>query len=110
MVECGDRPQGQRSRLMATLTYTYTQTFSVVSFADPYKQCTACGGWVDGVLDKPGPAVVVPCEHEGGYRDVCPSWSPVDGCGCADYTARYPDDPISHPMRPRPTADDGKVY
>lgn len=95
---------------MSTLTHTYTRTHNTIDFADPYKRCVRCSAWIDGVLDTLGPTVVVPCEHTSGYRDVCPSWSPVDGCGCADYNARHPDDPIIHPMRPRPAADDGKVY
>lgn len=93
---------------MITLTYTYTRTHNTIHFADPYKQCRKCLAWVDGVLDAPGPTVVVPCEHQSDYRDVCPSWGPVDGCGCAAYSAAHPHDPIVHPMRP--PADDGKVY
>ncbi len=86
---------------MATITRTYTRTHNTITFADPYKQCLKCGGWVDGVLDAPGPPIVTPCEHEGTYKDVCPSWSPVDGCSCHEYGWK-------HPMRP--PADDGKVY
>lgn len=76
-------------------------------FADPYKQCEACGEWVDGV----GVAVpeLIPCGHRSHYRDICPSWSPVDGCGCAAYSKAHPDNPISHPMRPV-CLGDGKVY
>lgn len=53
-------------------------------FADPYKTCRDCGGWVTGVLDRPGPFVVLPCRHQSGYVNVCPSWSPVDGCRCLE--------------------------
>lgn len=81
------------------MTCTYTRTSNAISYADPYKQCLRCGGWVDGVLDAPGPIIVIPCEHESDYRDLCPSWGPVDGCRCPAGT---------HPMRP--PADDGKVY
>ncbi len=81
------------------LTVTRTRTYNATLFADPYKQCQQCGGWIDGVLDNPGPSILVPCEHQGGYRDVCPSWGPVDGCRC-------PAD--SHPMRT--PSDDGKTY
>ena len=82
-----------------TLTVTHTSVYNAIQFADPYKQCEACGGWVDGVLDAPGPVIVLPCEHQSSYRDVCPSWSPVDGCRCPEG---------SHPLRtPLP---DGKVY
>lgn len=84
---------------MAVLTRTYTRTHNEIVFADPYKQCEQCGGWIDGALDAPGPMIVAPCEHQSHYRDVCPSWGPIDGCTCPAGT---------HPMRP--VADDGKVY
>ena len=71
------------------LTHTFTRTYNSSTFSDPYKQCLRCGGWIDGALigddgqPIPGPLTVVPCEHQDGYRDVCPSWGPVDGCTCA---------------------------
>jgi hypothetical protein len=67
-----------------TLTHTTTQTYAVRRFADPYKQCIQCGNWIIGVLDKPGPLVLVPCHHQSDYRDVCHSWGPVRGCRCAE--------------------------
>lgn len=55
----------------------------VTLFADPYKKCDTCHCWIDGALDTDsGPLVLIPCGHSA-YRDLCPSWSPVDGCGCA---------------------------
>jgi hypothetical protein len=86
-----------------TLTHTYTRTSNRVTFADPYKQCCKCNGWVTGSLVKPGPLVVLPCEHESDYRDVCPSWGPVNGCRCAEFPwgAGY------HGVPPRPI--DGQV-
>ncbi len=52
-------------------------------FADPYKRCRSCGAWVDGVEEvRRGPGENIPCRHETSYDDVCPSWSPVDGCKC----------------------------
>jgi hypothetical protein len=69
-------------------------------FADPYKKCSTCGHWVDGVQDAAGGLMLVPCGHRGDYQDVCPSWSPVSGCGCAEYSKRHPDQPIVHEMRP----------
>jgi hypothetical protein len=87
---------------MATITRTYTRTHNAVNFADPYKQCLKCGGWVDGFLRPPGPSIVTPCEHQSDYKDVCPSWGPVDGCTCAERG-------WTHPMR-TPTPGDGKVY
>jgi hypothetical protein len=55
----------------------------IVRFADPYKVCRTCGQWITGV-DESGPRTgwTVPCHHSGSYDDVCPSWSPVDGCQC----------------------------
>lgn len=70
----------------------------LVLFADSYKRCLTCGEWVEGYFDLPegsGAPVLVPCGH-ASYRDVCASWSPVDGCGCEDYNAAHPDDPIVH--------------
>jgi hypothetical protein len=84
------------------LTRTYTRTYNTVTFSDPYKKCCHCGQWIDGVLDKPeGPLIVVPCEHESAYRDLCSSWGPVDGCTCPDG---------SHERRPRPVWGDGHIY
>lgn len=85
---------------MSVLTRTHTRTRNATLFADPYKKCERCGGWIDGALDVPGPLVLVPCEHRASYRDVCPGWGPVDGCTCP---------PGEHDMRP-PTPGDGKVY
>lgn len=87
---------------MAVLTRTHTTTYNVTEFADPYKKCEKCNQWVDGALDAPGPLIIVPCEHRSNYRDVCPSWGPVDGCRCKAAG-------IEHDMRP-PTPGDGKVY
>lgn len=86
-----------------TITVTHTRTHNTIDFADPYKQCLKCGGWVDGVLDAPGPTIVVPCEHQSDYRDVCPSWSPVDGCHCIE-SLGFRDHPVRTPT------NDGKVY
>lgn len=94
---------------MAVLTRTHTRTHNTIDFADPYKKCLRCDAWIDGVLDTAGPTIVVPCEHQSSYRDVCPSWSPVDGCWCAEFTANHPDQPIVHEMRV-PAADDRRAY
>ena len=61
---------------------TYTRTHNAVRFADPYKTCNVCGGRITGYLGNPGPSILTPCEHDQGYTDACPSWSPVDGCRC----------------------------
>ena len=60
-------------------------TTTVVTYADPYKQCCECGGWVTGAWDRSGPLTVLPCGHQGDYRDVCPSWGPVDDCQCVEH-------------------------
>lgn len=93
------------------LTRTHTRTYNATIFADPYKRCLACGGWIDGFLHtgEPGLEPLVPCEHRADYRSVCPSWGPVDGCGCTDYNARHPDDPIVHGMR-QPEPGDDRTY
>lgn len=85
---------------MAVLTRTHTKTYTATIYADPYKRCLQCHAWIDGALDAPGPLTLVPCEHQSDYRDVCPSWGPVDGCRCLTG---------EHDMRP-PTPGDGKVY
>jgi hypothetical protein len=72
-------------------------------YADPYKKCMKCGEWIDGAHNVGGPLMLFPCGHRSDYRDVCPSWSPVDGCTCADQPT-----PIVHDMRP--PADDGHTY
>lgn len=52
----------------------------MIEFADPFKRCRRCGEWVDAY--DPACGEVLPCGHARGYLDVCPSWGPVDGCGC----------------------------
>lgn len=78
----------------------WQRTAPAIWFADPYKMCEICGGWIDGALEASSvqTPVLIPCGHSR-YRDVCPSWSPVNGCGCAAYSARHPHNPISHRMR-----------
>jgi hypothetical protein len=66
------------------ITRTYTRTHNKIKFADPYKKCLQCGEWIDGYLDATGPLILTPCEHQSNCRDICPSWSPVDGCTCPE--------------------------
>lgn len=49
------------------------------TFANPHILCTTCQQQVTNVTS-PG-LVNTPCGHTG-TDDVCPSWSPVDGCIC----------------------------
>ncbi len=96
---------------MSVLVCTHTRTYNAIRFADPYKQCLRCGGWVDGYLDKPvGPPTATPCRHGSGYRGVCPSWGPVDGCTCEVFNTRHPDaGPIVHDRRV-PDLGDARRY
>ncbi len=84
--------------------HTTTSTYTVVTFADPYKVCTTCGGWVTGAREWPpgtehGPENE-PCGHPG-YESVCPSWSPVRGCQCAEFLGRvvHAEPPSADPRR-----------
>lgn len=83
-----------------TSTHTYVAVYNEIRFADPYNVCLACGGWITGVLDKPGRMLVMPCEHDLGFKGVCPSWGPVDGCWCEEVFGR-----VAHDEPPR-KADD----
>lgn len=78
-------------------------------FADPYKKCLECGQWIDGAEDEPGPLLLIPCGHRSDFKDVCPSWGPVDGCTCVEANARCLTDPIVHEQRV-PQPDDRRVY
>lgn len=69
---------------------TFTRTHNATTFADPYKICKACGGWITGYLDNPGPPILLPCEHDQDYTDACPSWSPVDACTCLEHFGHVP--------------------
>lgn len=59
------------------------------TFANPFILCVepSCQQRVTNVR-YPG-AVNVPCGHTG-TADVCPSWGPVDGCGCTCESAHGP--------------------
>lgn len=69
---------------------TRTRTHVYVQFANPYLDCDTCHqpvtAWHDG--DHCGChwlcAWNMPCEHPAGTTSACPSWSPVDGCRCAE--------------------------
>ena len=54
-----------------------------IHFADPFKSCNACTHQVTGVtIVDEGMWPNIPCGHPASYRDLCPSWGPVDGCSC----------------------------
>ena len=62
---------------------TFVRTGKEVNFADPYKVCLECGDWITGTVDIPDePLILMPCEHRAVYKDLCPSWGPVDVCKC----------------------------
>lgn len=66
---------------------TYTRTHIHVTFANPYLRCETCGKRAEGFHDESKCGCTegnynVPCEHPIGVNDICPSWSPVDGCTC----------------------------
>lgn len=69
------------------MSVTTTHTYTVRRPANPYLVCVQCGVKVHAWPDRPGPLVNLPCGHFG-YRNLCPSWGPVDGCRC---------DPPGHP-------------
>lgn len=78
---------------MTSPTVTHVSTYNKVKYADHYVVCGACGGWVTGHLNMPeghGIDLVMPCEHDRGSRDVCPSWGPVDGCQCQEHLGFVP--------------------
>ena len=82
---------------MATLTRTYTRTHIMITPANPFLACAACGKRVEAFhddrcgcgIERP---VNFPCEHAAGYDDLCPSWGPVDGCTCLEVLGR-----VDHP-------------
>lgn len=80
---------------MATLTHTHTRTHLTITPANPFLACAQCGQRVErfhasdcgcGCEPEEYPEfsrpVNFPCGHHADYNDLCPSWSPVDGCTC----------------------------
>lgn len=79
-------------------TITHTRTHVQISFANPYLRCEQCHGWVTGWHDpeKCGCETFVvnaPCCCRSGVTSACPSWSPVDGCQCAQQLGT-----VDHPV------------
>lgn len=75
------------------MSRTHTRTHTEIRFANPHLVCTDCRRPVpawhnpDACGCDPevfGPFWNVPCGHRAGITSVCPSWSPVDGCQCAE--------------------------
>lgn len=60
------------------------------TFANPYLLCPECEQRVTNTRFGDGPEQNLPCGHRTqGYRDTCPSWSPVDGCRCSGGPATH---------------------
>lgn len=80
-----------------SLTVTQTRTHLTITPANPYLVCGQCGTRVEefhddrcGCSESDGPLWLMPCDHRGDYRDLCPSWNPVDGCCCLEHLGQVP--------------------
>lgn len=74
---------------MSTVTVTRTRTHIVITPANAFLACVTCGKRAEafhddecGCGESGGPLLLMPCFHRSDYDDLCPSWSPVDGCTC----------------------------
>jgi hypothetical protein len=72
---------------MPVLTHTHTRTHAVITPANPFLACSTCGRRAEAFHDDrcgcgETMPMNMPCGHTDGYDDLCPSWSPVDGCDC----------------------------
>jgi len=70
-------------------THTFTRTHVCVTFANPHMVCETCRklatGWHDNIQCGCDAANTnEPCGCPVGATSTCPSWSPVDGCTCAE--------------------------
>lgn len=80
---------------MGVLTVTHTRTHLTITPASPFLACGTCGKRAEAFhddrcgCDETGP-VNMPCGDRGEYSDLCPSWSPVDGCQCLAHLGRVP--------------------
>ena len=78
-----------------TLTHTYTRTHVVITPANPFLACASCGKRVESFHDdRCGCGLTglmnFPCGDRASYDDLCPSWSPVDGCQCLAHLGHVP--------------------
>lgn len=88
------------------MTRTHTRTHVSISLANPYLTCLTCRkpvtAWHDP--DKCGCGRGdwnEPCGHAAGITSVCPSWSPVDGCQCAEVLGAVQHAPADMTGEPR---------
>jgi Zn finger protein HypA/HybF involved in hydrogenase expression len=68
---------------------THTRTHVLIGFANPYFKCDECKQPVPywhnpNRCDCEGKTFNSPCGHEADITSVCPTWDPVEGCGCYD--------------------------
>jgi hypothetical protein len=82
---------------MGVLTHTRTRTHLAIYPANPFLACRACGKAAEafhddecGCDESGGPLLLMPCFHRSEYDDLCPSWSPVDGCTCLAILGHVP--------------------
>lgn len=81
-----------------TLTVTRTRTHLTITPANPFLACEGCGKRAEAFHDREcgcdvaGP-MNLPCCCIAGYRDLCPSWDPVDGCQCQQHLVGH----VPHP-------------
>ncbi len=78
------------------MTYTSTHTHTVTECANPYLVCVKCGGpatkfvafgeQAEGCVHE---GLIHPCMHLES-TSLCPSWSPVSGCQCANHIGYIP--------------------
>lgn len=81
-------------------TTTTTPPVTVEEFADPHLVCTECGRHVEGYVVAPGRPEDMenwPCRHKW-MANLCPSWSPVDGCLCQEHLGHV-DHPTAEEIR-----------
>lgn len=74
---------------MSTFTFTYT----VEKYANPFLTCEECGRRAEGYVVAPGHEKDFdnwPCEHRAPITSTCPSWGPVDGCTCQQVFGHVP--------------------
>ncbi len=55
-------------------------------YADPFLVCESCGRQTTGRDGNYN----APCGHRAGFKSICPSWSPVEGCLCQKYLGYVP--------------------
>lgn len=72
-----------------TMSAVRTKVHTFTSLANPFLVCLRCRRGVSAWHDSErcgcraeGAGANLPCGHAAGVESVCPSWSPIGGCGC----------------------------